>query len=336
MSQLPETSLSHVVDDLDAFAAAATERFGVRTVSPPVLLSYRENAVFRVDDASTGGRYVIRAHRPRYQTERSIRSELAWMQALRQSGVDTPAAVAGTDGDLVQAVALDGWREPLYCDMMHWIEGVPPAADNAGGDLAETYHLVGSINARMHRHVRAWETPPGFERHAWDEDGMFGDAPLWGRFGDLEALTGNQVALLSEACDATRARVVAFGKAPDRFGLIHADMLPENILVTSGGPQVIDFDDCGFGWFLYDFATCVSFHEGKDSFATVHDAWIGGYRGVAPLPDEFLEESLTFRLARFIVILGWLHGRRDTSFAKAHTPWAVATACGLAREFLGR
>ena len=64
MSRLPETSLSHVVDDLDAFAAAATARFGVRTVSPPVLLSYRENAVFRVDDASTGGRYVIRAHRP--------------------------------------------------------------------------------------------------------------------------------------------------------------------------------------------------------------------------------------------------------------------------------
>jgi Ser/Thr protein kinase RdoA (MazF antagonist) len=330
MTPTSRPTLADVVIHIDAFGAAATARFGLRPAAPLALLSHRENAVFCLDDAVSGERYVLRVHRPGYQNQRSIRSELAWMAALTEAGVTTPSTLAGVDGDPVQAVTIDAIGAAFDCEVFHWIEGVPPGDT----DLAETYRMVGSITARMHRHVQAWSPPDGFERHVWDEDGMVGVDPLSGRFDDLEALSGEQRALLNQVRDTVRERIIAFGKTPDLYGLIHSDLVPENILVTADGPMVIDFDDCGLGWFLYDYASCVSRHEGGDSFDAIHNAWVEGYRGVSPLPDDILHEALTFRLARQIVRLGWLHGRRDSLYAADYTHIAIAAARRLARQFL--
>ena len=53
----------------------------------------------------------------------------------------------------------------------------------------------------------------------------------------------------------------AYGQSAERFGLVHADIRLANLLVDDGHVRVIDFDDCGFAWFMYDFATTVSFME---------------------------------------------------------------------------
>jgi hypothetical protein len=39
-----------------------------------------------------------------------------------------------------------------------------------------------------------------------------------------------------------------FGADHERFGLIHADLRLANLLVWQEKTRVIDFDDCGFGW----------------------------------------------------------------------------------------
>jgi Ser/Thr protein kinase RdoA (MazF antagonist) len=99
------------------------------------------------------------------------------------------------------------------------------------------------------------ESAQGFIRQAWDADGLLGAHPIWGRFEDLAALTPEAARQLGQARDRARAKLTAFGKNEDRFGLIHADLLPENVLVHEGSPMAIDFDDSGFSWRLYDLAT---------------------------------------------------------------------------------
>ena len=47
--------------------------------------------------------------------------------------------------------------------------------------------------------------------------------------------------------------------AVERFGLVHADLRLANLLVEDEKVNVIDFDDCGYSWFMYDFGTAVSF-----------------------------------------------------------------------------
>src|SRR3546814_1904552 len=82
------------------------------------------------------------------------------------------------------------------------------------------------------------------------------------RIGDWSSdVCSSALPLLQRRVDTIKARLLRFGQAPDRFGLIHADFRLANLLVHKGDTRVIDFDDSGLGWYLYDAATAVSFIE---------------------------------------------------------------------------
>ena len=49
-----------------------------------------------------------------------------------------------------------------------------------------------------------------------------------------------------------------------------------NLLIDGDVTKVIDFDDCGFGWLLYDCATTVSFFEHKPEVPELLAAWVRG------------------------------------------------------------
>src|SRR5436190_19720993 len=56
------------------------------------LVKFRENAVFRVD-AENGVSYALRVHRQGYHSDAALHSELQWMSALQDAGVDVPRLV---------------------------------------------------------------------------------------------------------------------------------------------------------------------------------------------------------------------------------------------------
>jgi len=56
------------------------------------------------------------------------------------------------------------------------------------------------------------------------------------------------------APDGRGRRSVRLARGGGRPGLIHADLHLGNALFWSDEVRVIDFDDCGFGYWLYDIA----------------------------------------------------------------------------------
>jgi Ser/Thr protein kinase RdoA (MazF antagonist) len=320
------------VPRLEATAHLALPRFGIATTAPLALIHHRENAVFRVDDPADGRRWVMRVHRQGYHTSDEIRSELGWMDALREAGVPTPRARPGTDGDPLQHVTPAGGGSPLQVDVLAWIEGRSLAA--GGGEL-EVHRLVGRTSALIQQHGRTWTPPPAFRRPVWDLDALIGPRALWGDYADLALLTAAQLALMHRAADRVRRRLEAFGRYPDRFGLTHGDLMPDNVLVADGVPYVIDFDDAGYGWHLYDLATLLADKVADPSIAAVRDAWVEGYRTVGSLPDEHLDQLDAFVMARLLLGLGWMHTRRETAMARDFTPLVVQLACMQAEKLLG-
>ena len=133
---------------LEGLARAALPRFGLAADAPLALIHHRENAVFRVDDPAEGRPFALRVHREGYRTAQEIRSELAFMDALREAGVATPRARPGVGGDPVQTVAVPGLAAPRDVDVLSWIEGAP--LDVGAGERA--YRLLG-------RHLRAHPGP---------------------------------------------------------------------------------------------------------------------------------------------------------------------------------
>jgi Ser/Thr protein kinase RdoA (MazF antagonist) len=301
------------------------------------LLKYRENAVFRVV-AADGRRYAIRVHRAGYHSDAELESELQWMQALAADGFDVPELVPTSAGRLFEVVSHREIPEPRQVDLFAWIDGQPLGSVESGleGDaetLARTFHTIGVLAARLHNQSARWRPPAGFTRHAWDTEGLVGERPLWGRFWELAALSESERALLIRARDRVRQELSVLERSARNYGLIHADFAPENLMVDGSRIRLIDFDDAGYGWHLFEIATTLYFHIGQPYFDAVERATIAGYRSERELPAA--DEALLplFYAARGFTYLGWVHTRRETETARELTPMLIELACGTARRY---
>ena len=67
-------------------------------------------------------------------------------------------------------------------------------------------------------------------------------------------------------------------RPPTVSALSTADLRLANLLIDGEAVKVIDFDDCGFGWHMYDAATPVSFYEHEPQVPRLLEAWLKGYR----------------------------------------------------------
>jgi Ser/Thr protein kinase RdoA (MazF antagonist) len=109
------------VRGLTGVARAALALWG-SGAQEPLLLKHRENAVFKVT-APDGGPAVLRVHRQGYHSDASLRSELAWMEALRAGGVEAPAPITTAAGDLLARVESDATPGVWQVDMLDWLGG---------------------------------------------------------------------------------------------------------------------------------------------------------------------------------------------------------------------
>lgn len=309
-------------------AAAALAAWGGGTVRP---IKDRENAVFEARLAD-GRRGALRLHRPGYQSAAAIRSELWWMQAAGRAGVAVPAPVPTRSGALLHE--LPGGR---IATMISWVEGEAlGAADVAlGGPAArqaDRFRAIGALVARLHDATDRLDLPDGFTRHRWDADGFLGETPFWGRFWENPALEPGETETLLAARAVARRLLLDFAAEGADFGLIHADVLRENVLFTDRGPVLIDFDDCGFGFRIYDLASLASQNETEPNHAELMATAIAGYRGERPLSAAAERLLPVFVMLRRFASCGWIVPRVPEADARLRI--YAARAVQAAERFL--
>lgn len=319
-----------------AAAAQALDAWGWRQAELR-LIKHRENAVFEA--ALAGRRRALRLHRQGYHDDSELRSELQWMRALEAAGIEVPKVVPTASGELFISRRLPGLSGPLQADLFEWIDGEPLGAvetgvRDAGRDVAQTYFTIGALAGRLHNQSSGWTPPPGFRRHAWNLEGLVGEQPFWGRFWELPALSNDERQLMERTRERLRRELSALDRSRDGYSLIHADFVAENILVNGDKVRLIDFDDAGFGWHLFELATSTHFLMGEDYFGAAQEALIRGYRSERPLADAQLARLPLFSLARATTYLGWAHTRPETETAQEMTPMLVSSACELAETYL--
>lgn len=314
---------------IEAALVANLERFGLAGDSRVEMINHSENTTFRIDDSA--GSCVIRVHREDYHSRRGIECELAWMRALNdEAGVPTPKPIAGLDGELIQTVNGHGLPRERLAVRSAWVEGEPPDESR----LIEPFIQLGEVTARTHVHSKSWALPANFERLLWDFETTLGVNPNWGRWEIAPGIDRVDIALLERTAQLIRRRLEAFGQAPDRFGLIHADFRLANLLVHEGDTRVIDFDDCGMGWYLYDLATALSFMEERPDVAELIAAWCEGYRRILPMGPAEEAELWTFLMLRRMLILAWMGSHAETDLAKELDAPYIFDTMPLAEAYL--
>jgi Ser/Thr protein kinase RdoA (MazF antagonist) len=320
-------------EPIDHLTRAALAGFGLAPEATVSLWNVSENHTYRVDDPTSGDVYALRVHRPGYRTVPQIESELQWVDALREDGaVDTCVPVPSPGGDRVVTVSVEdlGTRNLV---LFEWLPGAAP--DPEGDAVIAGFRTLGAVSARMHAHARTWRPPAGFARPAWDYERTLGARGHWGRWQDGLGMGPEERRLLDRLDAVIAARLEAYGQASDRFGLVHADIRLANLLVDGDDVRVIDFDDCGFAWFMYDFATTVSFMEDHPRVPDLRDAWLEGYRSVATLDAAHEAELDTFVMLRRLLLVAWI-GSHHTFASEAAELGAGFTAgtCALAERYL--
>ncbi|MFG1181504.1 phosphotransferase enzyme family protein [Xanthobacter versatilis] len=293
------------------------------------LMSISENATFRA--TAGAGDLVLRVYRPGYHTPAEIRSELAWIEALRaEDVVPTPRIIPTLDGR--RLVEIDDGGTPRRMAAFAFVPGAEP---QEGAGLPGWFGHLGAIHARLHAHARRWTRPQGFTRKVWDFESMLGQRPLWGDFRAALGLDAPGRALLERTAGVLKDRLGPLSQ-PGSFGLIHADLRLANLLVEGEKLTLIDFDDCGFSWFLYDFAAAVSFIEHSPVVPELKAAWLEGYRTRAPLPDAAEDALDVFVMLRRMLLTAWVASHAETPTAQAMGVAYTEGTLGLAERFLAR
>lgn len=294
------------------------------------LITVSENATFLV---SVDGRpvSVVRVARPGYMAGvAAFESEAAWVRAISRSRVTrVPEPLETTSGGMV-AVVEDTHGVGWTCVSAAFVMG-EVLEDVA--DPVPHYRAIGRTTALLHDHVQSWRPPSWFRRHSWNLPDMVGPSPRWGRWQDA-ALddAGRQVLEAAEA--AALAALAVVPRTSSDWGLIHADLRPSNIMIDGSELTVIDFDDSGFGWLMYDFASALTFMEHLPSAPTMAQEWVAGYAEVRPLSRDDAVAGCALSMVRRLQMLGWTTTHREDALPPDLFVAQVDGTVEVARRYL--
>ncbi|MEM7070630.1 MAG: phosphotransferase [Pseudomonadota bacterium] len=294
------------------------------------LLNIAENMTYLVE-AKSGYKAILRIHREHYHSEDEIYSELMWMEALKtDTCLKIPAIYKGRNGRLVQSNQIEALETSRFMVLFQFIEGQQPTQNNI-----PSFEALGKITAMTHAHSQNWQKPTNFRRKRWDLDTILGPNAIWGNWRDAPGVDASIMSILEEVERVIKKRLNAFGYGGERFGLIHADTRLANLLVNDDQTHLIDFDDCGFGWYMYDFATSVSFMEDDTRLEQLKQSWINGYRTIKDLPNEDIMQIDSLIILRRLALLAWIGSRfKEATEAQAFADAFAKNSASLAKIYL--
>ncbi len=278
------------------------------------------NTTFRVV-ARSGDRYVLRISHPRRAAVDVVRSELLWLAALRQDvGLHVPEPVRNRETRYVTVLADAAEPRPYLCALFHWTAGRFLSRTLSPGHLLG----VGELMARLHDHATHWERPADFIRPSVEnlnplqqerDDGFEEAIATRATQTVASASTPEHGAVVAAVIEKVWAVLQGLGEEPVDFGLIHADVHQWNYLFHKGQVGVIDFDDCGYGHWLYDLAVTLYCLTDRPDFAALRNAFLTGYRRSRPLSVKQERHLETFMALRRLQDLLWvIEERRQPAF----------------------
>lgn len=282
------------VSRLKKLARNALTAFDIRPIKLTPL-QHGDNTTFRID-ANDGEGYVLRIHRSgrevlRQRTPAEIRSEMMWLAFLNREGLVVPSPVITRASDLLTIASAEGVPEPRTCVLFRWLDGRFIDDNLKPKQLA----LAGKFMARLHDSENKFSLPDGFTRGRLDNlcGKPRGVSEAFARSQrDNPEDEANAIKLVTEICSPEdgarieklirmiRKAQLELGRDSETFGLIHGDLHQENYFFHQGQVRAIDFDDCGYGHYLYDIA--VTFFN------------LGGHDNVSALKESFLEATAAF------------------------------------------
>lgn len=305
------------------------------TVTDVSWLGYTNNAVFKIDAES--GRYVLRLHPPSRIDVPTLTSELEWLRVIRRNtnliapypqstivdGEDTPFVTAYSD-----KLPSSGL---VYCTLFDYIEGkFKPTSELTDDDMWRVGEYLGKL------HTAGQYTPsPGFVRPWLNWEGLFGENSPYNPRENAHVITDHQLAVFDQVADRVQQTMQDVGQGAEAFGLVHADMLAKNILFHNDEPRALDFEYCGWGYYLYDLTPLLwQLKSERTDYQMLEDAMWTGYTSIKPQPDRYRDLLEVFIAGRQLASCRWLAVNLNHAAVREVAPQLLAQRTDELTKFL--
>lgn len=299
-------------------------------------LGLGSNIVFMV--TTRAAKYVLRLQQARDGKAAQLRSELQWLAAIRRNtNLLAPLPVlALADGheQLYLGLRHDMLPPPslVYAVLFEYISGGIKSAREL---IARDVYRIGEYLGRLHSDAQ-FDAPADFDRPRLDWEGLFGYDSPYATPRQRSNTSAAQRAILENVAQHLRAPLTKLACKPGSTGLIHADLLAKNIVFRADAIAALDFEFCGWGFYLYDLAPLLWHLKGEraSDYHVLEDALWRGYTSVRPTSDgdrELLEPLIA---ARQLASIRWLLANLRNPTVGEAAPPLIAGRCEELKVFL--
>ncbi|MCL1994675.1 MAG: phosphotransferase [Defluviitaleaceae bacterium] len=247
------------------------------------------NAVYKVVD-NKNAVYCLRLHQSinpilgeEWMGKSAINSEMEWMYVLStETDVVVPSPYKNNNDEFV--TVTDG----INCTLVKWLDGEHINRAYTKTDAI----LLGNMVGKLHKQSSQWTIPNHFSRPSYDEVSIM---------KSLKTLEKSELMLNKDSKTIFRTAAMkvydflnSLQKTNETWGMIHTDIVNENILFHNNEMYLLDFGCCGFGSFLWDVAVAIpSEMDIKYEFLTAYDFHY-------PLPSNYEGLIESFYVSMYI------------------------------------
>lgn len=243
-------------------------------------------------------KYVLRISALGDRTEEDYLAETEFVRYLAANHAPVADVLPSIHGRLVEAVRQEG--RVCYVCLFAYAKGILLAENGyryrEGAPLEEYFYNTGKALGAIHRLSKAF-VPSHRRTHYAEKYNM----------ATIHRLIPESFAALKSAIARRLERFAALPTDAGCYGLVHFDFSDGNyhIDMNTGTITVFDFDNCLYGWYLFDLANLWVHGEGwcrcmqdagkRKAFMTYYfDAVLRGYRSETEVSENLLEQLPLF------------------------------------------
>jgi len=292
-------------------------------------IRHNENIIFKVTDKADSKKYVLRIHSAAtaglsgvQHTLPGLQSEMALLNELIHSSFNrVQQPILNRNEEYVTEYRSDEHSKSYYATLVTWIEGATLSFTE--NNRNEAAFALGETLALFHEATCNMPSMKHLIRPEYDARRI--DSAIHElRVGiELELYTPKQYEMIKETLNYIKQQLIELDQRESTWGIIHADIQLDNVVLMDGHPYLIDFSLSGFGYYLFDIASA-SYLLPND----LREVFLEGYSSRGSFTNEDLKYVEGFMLMdAFISYMFFIHDASRNGWIKTHAADVCDTLC---------